>query len=50
MSVEPVEFEPTLLPIPPSYEQCVANAVGPRADLVVSPLEMALLFDWEEDE
>ncbi len=50
MSVEPVEFGPTFLPVPPSYEQCVAGAVGPKADYVVSPLEMAVLFDWDEDD
>ncbi len=49
MSVEPVEFGPTPLVVPPSYEQCVANAVGPKADLVVSPLEMVLLFDWDDE-
>ncbi len=48
MSVEPVEFGS--VPIPLSYEQCVAKAIGPKADFVVSPLEMVMLFDWDEDE
>lgn len=50
MSAEPAEFGPTFLPGPPSYEQCVANVVGLHADFVVSPLEMAALFDWDDDE
>ncbi len=36
--------------VPPGYEQCVAKSIGPRADYVISPLAMAVLFDWEEDE
>ncbi len=50
MSLEPVEYGPTFLPVPPFYEPCVAEAIGPRADYVASPLEIAALFDWDEDE
>lgn len=50
MDPEPVEIGPILLAVPPSYEQSVATAVGWRADYVVSPLEMAALFDWDDEE
>ncbi len=51
MDLEPMEFGGAVLPVPPSYEQCVAKAVGPRADyVVVSPRAMAALFDWDDDE
>jgi hypothetical protein len=50
MDTDPLSYEHTFPPIPPSYEQCVAPATGPRADYVASPLAMAALFDWDEDE
>jgi hypothetical protein len=37
-------------PIPPSYEQCVATVANPKADYVISPLAMAALFAWDEDD
>jgi hypothetical protein len=37
-------------PIPPSYDQCVAAVAEPKADYVISPLAMAALFDWDDDE
>ncbi len=37
-------------PVPPSYEQCVAESIGPRADYVISPLLMAALFDWDDEQ
>jgi hypothetical protein len=43
---------PSPLPVPPSYEECVAAEPVRHAkyDLVVSPLELALLFDWDEED
>jgi hypothetical protein len=38
------------LPVPPGYEQCAASPASPRADFVASPLAMAALFDWEDEE
>lgn len=41
----------TILPIPPpSYEQCVAKPAAPRATYILSPLAMAALFDWDEND
>ncbi len=51
MSTEPMEFERSSLPVPPSYEQCVPEHSGSKADYVASPLEMAaLMFDWDEED
>jgi hypothetical protein len=55
MSVEPEQCQPSSLPIPPSYAQCVAGQSGPRFDYVVSPLGVALLmfelgFEFDEEE
>lgn len=49
MSTETVAFQGASLPIPPSYEQCVAKPVAPRADYVASPLAMAALFAWDDE-
>jgi hypothetical protein len=55
MNVDPLEFE-TFLPVPPSYEQCyeqcVSKPVGRHVDYdyVASPMALAALFDWDEDE
>lgn len=49
MNLEAEESERSL-PIPPSYEQCVVDVSGTRADFVASPLAMAALFDWEDDD
>jgi hypothetical protein len=35
---------------PPSYEQCVAAPTGTRADYVATPLAMAALLTWEDDD
>lgn len=52
MNVEPEQGQPSALPIPPSYAQCVAGQIGPKFNYVVSPLGVALLMcelDEEED-
>lgn len=51
MNVDPLEFE-TFLPVPPSYEQCVSTPVGRQVDYdyIASPVALAALFDWDEDE
>jgi hypothetical protein len=55
MELKPLEHDDSSLPVslpvlPPSYEQCVAAVVGPRADYVASPLAVAALFDWDEED
>lgn len=50
MSTEIIAFQPSSLPIPPSYEQCVARAADPRAVYVASPLAVAALFDWDDED
>jgi hypothetical protein len=50
MSTEIITLPPLSLPVPPSYEQCTAGAVDPRADYVASPLAMAALFAWDDED
>ncbi len=51
MSTEPIEFNRSPLPVPSSYEQCVAEHSGLKADYVVSPLQVAaLMLDWDEED
>jgi hypothetical protein len=50
VDINPLNYDNAYPPVPPSYEQCVAPAALPRADYVVSPLAMAALFDWDEDD
>jgi len=50
MEIDPLQFDPASLPVPPSYQQCAALASGPRADCVISPLLVAALIDWLEEE
>lgn len=51
MSPEPIERDQYSLPVPPGYEQCAApSSTSPRADYVASPLAVAALFDWDDDE
>ena len=50
MNTEPSIPGLRILPVPPSYEECVAKPSEPRADYVIPPLAMAALFAWEEDE
>jgi hypothetical protein len=50
MSAEPIEYDNFSLPIPPSYEHCVAAPTGLRTNYVVSPHAMAALFAWDEDD
>ena len=50
MNPVPIEYDPSLLPIPPSYEECVATPKEAKADYVVSPLAMAALFDWDDED
>ncbi len=37
-------------PVPPSYEQCANAGASLRADYVISPLTIAALFDWDDEE
>lgn len=48
MDTQAVELNSSLL-IPPRYEEPV-GAREPRADYVVSPLAIAALLCWDEDE
>ncbi|MGA3125188.1 MAG: hypothetical protein ABSD13_00610 [Candidatus Korobacteraceae bacterium] len=50
MSIEPVEVGHPLLPIPLSYEPRSVTLVAPPADYVVSPLAIAVLLAWDEDD
>lgn len=52
MSTEPIKFasEPSSAVAPPSYEQCVAQAISPQANYVASPLAMAMLFAWDDED
>jgi len=50
MDLDPLCYGPLHPPVPPSYEQCVATAVSPKADYVVSPLAMAAMFDWDDED
>ena len=36
--------------MPPSYEECLPKAAEPKADHVASPLAMAAMLVWEEEE
>jgi hypothetical protein len=52
MSAEPIapnEHESWFMPVPPSYEQCVAAPIRIQADYEVSPLTMAELF-WDDED
>jgi hypothetical protein len=49
MDIEPTHYR-SVPPIPPSYDQCVATVADPKADYVISPLAMAALFAWDEDD
>jgi hypothetical protein len=50
MNTEPVIPGLRILPVPPSYEECVAQPSEPRADYVIQPLAMGALFAWEDEE
>jgi hypothetical protein len=52
MELNPLENAHPAQPlfVPPSYEQCVAVVVGRRADCVASPLAVAALFDWDDED
>jgi hypothetical protein len=54
MSTEAGVFPGSSLPMPPvpppSYEQCTAKPAAPHAAYILSPLAMATLFDWDDDE
>lgn len=50
MSIEPVEVGHTFRPIPLSCMQCSASLVAPLTDYVVSPLAIAVLLAWDEDD
>jgi hypothetical protein len=49
MDIEPMHYR-SVSPIPPSYDQCSATVAEPKADYVISPLAMAALFDWDDDD
>ena len=50
MDMDPMEYDHRTAPVPPSYEQCVGSSFGLQADYVASPLEVAALFDWDEED
>ena len=52
LSMELKPLESCRLPrsAPPGYEQCVAAEMERRASYVASPLAMAALFGWDEEE
>jgi hypothetical protein len=50
MELNPLEHCQVALPVPPSYGQCAAAVVSPRVDCVVSPLAVAALFNWDEED
>ena len=50
MELDPLEYRPVSVPAPPSYELCTTAVVRPRADYVASPLAVAALFGWDEED
>jgi hypothetical protein len=50
MDLKPLESRHVFLHVPPSYEQCVTTVVCPRSDYVASPLAVAALFGWDEED
>jgi hypothetical protein len=46
MRAEPATSERPL----PSHEPRIAESIGPQADYVASPLAMAALFDWDDED
>lgn len=50
MSPDQMEYAPSSQFVPPSYEQCVAAPTGMRSEYVATPLAMAALFTWDEDD
>jgi hypothetical protein len=50
MDLDPLCYGPPHPPVPPGYDQCAATPVTPKADYVVSPLAMAALFDWDDED
>ncbi|MDR3763362.1 MAG: hypothetical protein P4M01_04630 [Acidobacteriota bacterium] len=38
------------LPAPPSFEECGVPADSARQVMIVSPLEVAMLLDWFEED
>ena len=50
MELNPLESCPVSRPVPPSYAQCVAAVVERRADYVASPLAVAALFCWDDED
>lgn len=50
MEPNPLESRPVLVRVPPGYGQFDAAPDCPRADYVASPLAMAALFQWDEED
>jgi hypothetical protein len=50
MSIEPVKVGRAFRPVPLSYQHGNATMVGPPTNYVVSPLAIAVLLAWDEDE
>jgi hypothetical protein len=50
MNPDPIEYDRWFPLVPPSYEQCAAAPAAIRADYVVSPLDMASLLAWDEED
>jgi len=50
MELNSPESRHVFVHVPPSYEQRAAEVVCPRADYVASPLAVAALFGWDEED
>jgi hypothetical protein len=50
MELNSLETRNVFVRVPPSYEQYAAAVVCPRADYVASPLAVAALFGWDEED
>jgi hypothetical protein len=50
MEPNPREYRHVFVHVPPSYEQSAASVVCPLADYVASPLAMAALFGWDDED
>jgi hypothetical protein len=50
MDLKPLESRHVFVRVPPSYEQCVAESLCPRADYLASPFAVAALADWDDED
>jgi hypothetical protein len=49
MNPDAAKDDGSVLPAPPSFEECAAEPAVPNADFVISPLDIAVLLDWVEE-